>query len=141
MALKTFTKTSFTTCMQAFYEEIKNTKETGDPEIVLYLYNKNSVRFNPRGPMKIQKDGVLIGAEKTEVKFNIIRGLDFYFKNDSRLEPKDLKAKPLPRIDFSQFQADRIAKMKENLANETKKNEPDVGMQEYQNLLAKLGAK
>ena len=137
MALKTFTKTSFSTCMQAFYDEIKTTNEQGEPEVVLFLYGEKSVRFNPRDNIKLGKNEVTIGDKS--VKFNDIRGLDFYFKNDTKLEPKDEKAKPLPKVDFNQYMADKVAKMKENMAN--KATQPDAAMQQYQNLLKSLGAK
>jgi len=139
MALKTFTKTSFSTCMQAFYDEIKTTHEQGEPEVVLFLYGENSVKFNPRDNIKVCKNEVVIGDKS--VKFKDIRGLDFYFKNDTKLEPKDEKAKPLPKVDFNQFMADKIAKMKENMANNGKVTQPDAGMQQYQELLKSLGAK
>lgn len=138
MALKTFTKTSFSTCMQAFYDEIKTTHEQGEPEVVLFLYGEKSVRFNPRDNIKVGKNEVTIGDKS--VKFKDIRGLDFYFKNDKKLEPKDEKAKPLPKVDFNQYMADKVAKMKENMANNAKA-QPDAAMQEYQNLLKSLGAK
>lgn len=138
MALKTFTKTSFSTCMQAFYDEIKTTHEQGEPEVVLFLYGEKSVRFNPRENIKVGKNEVTIGDKS--VKFKDIRGLDFYFKNDKKLEPKDEKAKPLPKVDFNQYMADKVAKMKENMANNAKA-QPDTAMQDYQNLLKSLGAK
>lgn len=138
MALKTFTKTSFSTCMQAFYDEIKTTHEQGEPEVVLFLYGEKSVRFNPRDNIKVGKNEVTIGDKS--VKFKDIRGLDFYFKNDKKLEPKDEKAKPLPKVDFNQYMADKVAKMKENMANNAKA-QPDTAMQDYQNLLKSLGAK
>lgn len=139
MALKTFTKTSFSTCMQAFYDEIKTTHEQGEPEVVLFLYGEKSVRFNPRDNIKVGKTEVTIGDKS--VKFKDIRGLDFYFKNDKKLEPKDEKAKPLPKVDFNQYMADKVAKMKENMANNAKATQPDAAMQDYQNLLKSLGAK
>ena len=139
MALKTFTKTSFSTCMQAFYDEIKTTHEQGEPEVVLFLYGEKSVKFNPRDNIKVCNSEVVIGDKS--VKFKDIRGLDFYFKNDKKLEPKDEKAKPLPKVDFNQYMADKVAKMKENIANKAKETQPDAAMQEYQNLLKSLGAK
>lgn len=139
MALKTFTKTSFSTCMQAFYDEIKTTHEQGEPEVVLFLYGEKSVRFNPRENIKVGKTEVTIGDKS--VKFKDIRGLDFYFKNDTKLEPKDEKAKPLPKVDFNQYMADKVAKMKENMANKAKETQPDAAMQQYQDLLKSLGAK
>lgn len=136
MALKTFTKTSFTTCMQAFYEEIKHTQETGAPEVVLYLYGEKSIKFNPQKFLKVNKNSIIVGEDKVEIKFKDIRGLDFYFQNDKKLEPKDPKEKPLPKIDFTQYMNDRVAKMKES-----KSTEKDAVMQQYQNLLNSLWAK
>ena len=125
--------------MQAFYDEIKTTHEQGEPEVVLFLYGEKSVRFNPRENIKVGKTEVTIGDKS--VKFKDIRGLDFYFKNDTKLEPKDEKAKPLPKVDFNQYMADKVAKMKENMANKAKETQPDAAMQQYQDLLKSLGAK
>lgn len=137
MAKKTFDKNSFTVCMKAFFDEIKTTHEKGEPEVVLFLYGKKDVKFNPQGVLKVGKDSVFVGVEKKEVKFKEIRGLDFYFKEDKKLEQKDEKALPLPKVDFTQYMNDRIQRMKEN-ANSANTTMTDDAMVQYQNLLKSL---
>ena len=82
---KHFTKNTFTTIMQAFYEEIKDNKgKLGEPNVVVYRYDKPKFTFNPRKDMKVTNNELIVGTEI--INYNEIRGVNFYFDNEESVK-------------------------------------------------------
>lgn len=78
---KHFTKSIFNTIIQAFYKEIRDNKgKLGEPNVVIYRYDKPDFTFNPRKDMKVGKDTLTVGNEV--INYKEIRGVNFYFDNE-----------------------------------------------------------
>lgn len=76
------TKSQITTCIRAFYEEIRENKgKLGNPNVVLYRKNAAPVIYNPCGNVRMGKTSMVIPGQ--EIAYSDIRGVNFYFDKEA----------------------------------------------------------